>query len=122
MPALMATGGGSTPARSRAGSDASSDGWFGEEDGYEGEEEERRVGEGAGGGGEGEGVIRCVCRRPALQAVYDQLGELYLFWRDDPAVADLGVPRMAEEARWRVRRAGGDGWWVGGEVKAVDGF
>jgi hypothetical protein len=47
---------------------------------------------------------------PALQAVYDQFGAIYLFWRDDPAVADLSVPWMAEEARWRVWRAGGDGW------------
>jgi hypothetical protein len=52
----------------------------------------------------------CACAVPALQAVYDQFGAIYLFWRDDPAVADLSVPRMAEEARWRVWRAGGDGW------------
>ncbi|KAL2169062.1 hypothetical protein VTG60DRAFT_6484 [Thermothelomyces hinnuleus] len=56
----------------------------------------------------------CPCGRPALQAVYDQFGELYLFWRDDPAVSDLSVPRMAEEARWRVRTAGADGWFGGG--------
>ncbi|KAL2176931.1 uncharacterized protein P884DRAFT_300333 [Thermothelomyces heterothallicus CBS 202.75] len=55
----------------------------------------------------------CPCGRPALQAVYDQFGELYLFWRDDPAVSDLSVPRMAEEARWRVRTAGADGWFGG---------
>ncbi|KAK4044156.1 hypothetical protein C8A01DRAFT_31758 [Parachaetomium inaequale] len=54
----------------------------------------------------------CPCLRPCLQAVYDQFGELYLFWRDDPAVSDLRVPRMADEARWRVWRAGGDGWGV----------
>ncbi|KAL2192425.1 hypothetical protein P885DRAFT_64912 [Corynascus similis CBS 632.67] len=58
----------------------------------------------------------CPCRRPALQAVYDQFGELYLFWRDDPAVSDLSVPHMADEARRRVRVAGGEGadegsWW-----------
>jgi hypothetical protein len=47
---------------------------------------------------------------PSLQAVYDQFGALYLFWRDDPAVSDLRVPGMAEEARWRVWRAGGGEW------------
>ncbi|KAL2164843.1 hypothetical protein VTH06DRAFT_139 [Thermothelomyces fergusii] len=56
----------------------------------------------------------CACGRPALQAVYDQFGDLYLFWRDDPAVSDLSVPRMAEEARWRVRAAGADDGWVAG--------
>ncbi len=50
------------------------------------------------------------CTTPALQAVYDQSGALFLFWRDDPAVSDLRVPRMAEEARWRVRMAGGGVW------------
>ncbi len=56
------------------------------------------------------------CSTPALQAVYDQFGALYLFWRDDPAVSDLRVPRMAEEARWRVWMAGGgeEGQWEGG--------
>ncbi|KAL2153554.1 hypothetical protein VTH82DRAFT_4709 [Thermothelomyces myriococcoides] len=55
----------------------------------------------------------CPCGRPALQAVYDQFGDLFLFWRDDPAVSDLSVPRMAEEARWRVRTAGAEGWLFG---------
>lgn len=56
-------------------------------------------------------TVEC-CATPALQAVYDQFGALYLFWRDDPAVSDLRVPGMAEEARWRVRMAGG-GLWEG---------
>ncbi|KAG7287474.1 hypothetical protein NEMBOFW57_006985 [Staphylotrichum longicolle] len=56
-------------------------------------------------------AVEC-CATPALQAVYDQFGALYLFWRDDPAVSDLRVPGMAEEARWRVRMAGG-GLWEG---------
>ncbi|KAK3900211.1 hypothetical protein C8A05DRAFT_45898 [Staphylotrichum tortipilum] len=61
-------------------------------------------------------LSHCACAAPALQAVYDQFGALYLFWRDDPAVSDLRVPRMAEEARWRVRQAGGwgMGWIEGG--------
>ncbi|KAL2267180.1 hypothetical protein VTJ83DRAFT_4457 [Remersonia thermophila] len=41
-------------------------------------------------------------------AIYDQNGELYLFWRDDPAVSDLSVRSMWEEARWRVWKAGGE--------------
>ncbi|KAK4150790.1 hypothetical protein C8A00DRAFT_45903 [Chaetomidium leptoderma] len=53
------------------------------------------------------------CALPSLQAVYDQFGELYLFWRDDPAVSDLSVPSMAAEARWRVWRAGGGEWGAG---------
>ncbi|KAH6632209.1 hypothetical protein F5144DRAFT_630104 [Chaetomium tenue] len=105
VPALLATG--STGRRARADSNASAGSEVSSDMDVD---EEERGGDGPGG----EGGVRCVCRRPALQAVYDQLGELYLFWRDDPAVADLSVPRMAEEARWRVRRAGGDGWWVGG--------
>ncbi|KAK4125760.1 hypothetical protein N657DRAFT_678814 [Parathielavia appendiculata] len=52
----------------------------------------------------------CCCALPSLQAVYDQFGALYLFWRDDPAVSDLRVPSMLEEARWRVWRAGGGEW------------
>ncbi|KAK4145967.1 uncharacterized protein C8A04DRAFT_26128 [Dichotomopilus funicola] len=52
----------------------------------------------------------CTCACPALQAVYDQFGELYLFWRDDPAISDLRLPQMAAEARWRVWTAGGDEW------------
>ncbi|KAK3294426.1 uncharacterized protein B0H64DRAFT_443504 [Chaetomium fimeti] len=97
VPELMATAPTATAGRSDSGSGSDTD------------DEDRDRDRETGGG-----VVRCVCRRPALQAVYDQLGELYLFWRDDPAVADLSVPRMAEEARWRVRTAGGDGWWVGG--------
>ncbi|KAL2133067.1 hypothetical protein VTI74DRAFT_2971 [Chaetomium olivicolor] len=52
----------------------------------------------------------CDCLAPSLQAVYDQFGDIYLFWRDDPAVANLRDPEQAREARWRVWRAGGGVW------------
>ncbi|KAK4236074.1 hypothetical protein C8A03DRAFT_36057 [Achaetomium macrosporum] len=60
----------------------------------------------------------CGCDMPSLQAVYDQFGDIYLYWRDDPAVADLRDPAMVQEARWRVWKAGG-AWW---EVVGVVGF
>ncbi|SPQ20290.1 1da10cfe-a0b5-4dc0-826a-ae6fc5340e03 [Thermothielavioides terrestris] len=56
------------------------------------------------------GIITTCCATPSLQAVYDQFGHIYLFWRDDPAVADLRDPRMAREARRRVWSAGGACW------------
>ncbi|KAL2121103.1 hypothetical protein VTJ04DRAFT_5130 [Mycothermus thermophilus] len=59
------------------------------------------------------------CSAPSLQAIYDQHGEIYLFWRDDPAVSDLRVPSMAEEARWRVLEAGGGGLLVRGQMRGV---
>jgi hypothetical protein len=52
----------------------------------------------------------CVCGRPTLQAVYDQFGELFLYWPDDAAVKDLGDRRRAEEAARRLWLAGGDRW------------
>ncbi|KAK3306689.1 uncharacterized protein B0T15DRAFT_510041 [Chaetomium strumarium] len=52
----------------------------------------------------------CECAMPSLQAVYDQFGDIYLYWRDDPAVADLRDPAMVQEARRRVWEAGG-AWW-----------
>jgi hypothetical protein len=54
-------------------------------------------------------VCAC-CDVPSLQAVYDQFGDIYLYWRNDPAVADLRDPAMVHEARRRVWEAGG-AWW-----------
>ncbi|KAL2022833.1 hypothetical protein VTK56DRAFT_4364 [Thermocarpiscus australiensis] len=53
-------------------------------------------------------VADCACASPALRAVYDQFGRLFLWWRDDPAVSDLRDPDKVREAAWRVREAGAD--------------
>jgi hypothetical protein len=48
------------------------------------------------------------CGSPALRAVYDQFGRIFLYWRDrDPAVSDLRDPGQVLEAAERVWRAGG---------------
>lgn len=54
----------------------------------------------------------CICGQPALQAVYDQFGDLFLYWPDDVAVKDLTNRRKAEEAARRLWLAGGDRWTV----------
>lgn len=45
-----------------------------------------------------------------LQAVYDQFGDLFLFWRDDLAVHDLRDPNKVQEAAWRLWEAGSAPW------------
>ncbi|OIW28251.1 hypothetical protein CONLIGDRAFT_370492 [Coniochaeta ligniaria NRRL 30616] len=52
----------------------------------------------------------CACGRPTLQAVYDQFGDLFLFWQDDPGVRDLRDRAKVEEAARRLWAAGGDRW------------
>lgn len=54
----------------------------------------------------------CICGQPTLQAVYDQFGDLFLYWRDDIAVKDLRDRKKAEEAARRLWLAGGDRWAV----------
>ncbi|KAK1755469.1 hypothetical protein QBC47DRAFT_322211 [Echria macrotheca] len=54
--------------------------------------------------------VACACGSPTLQAVYDQFGKIYLFWRDDPQVFDLSDPAKVEEAAWRIWKAGGEPW------------
>ena len=62
--------------------------------------------------------VACACGQPSLQAVYDQFGRLFLFWRDDPAVYDLRDPAKCQEAAWRVWEAGGEPWL--GDVLAFE--
>lgn len=52
----------------------------------------------------------CGCGAPALQAVYDQFGDIFLFWRDDPFVRDLKDPDKVEEAARRLWQAGSTPW------------
>jgi len=54
--------------------------------------------------------VACKCGSPTLQAVYDQFGRIFLFWRDDPAVYDLVDPSKVQEAAWRVWEAGAEPW------------
>lgn len=54
--------------------------------------------------------VICACGHPILQAVYDQFGDLFLFWRDDPAIHDLRDPDMVQEAAWRLWEAGSAPW------------
>ncbi|KAK3935566.1 hypothetical protein QBC46DRAFT_346477 [Diplogelasinospora grovesii] len=54
--------------------------------------------------------VRCGCDKPTLQAIYDQFGRIFLYWRADPSVDDLSDPAKVQEAAWRVWRAGGDPW------------
>jgi hypothetical protein len=56
------------------------------------------------------GEAACTCGQPTLQAIYDQFGDLFLFWRDDPTIHDLNDPTTAEEAARRLWVAGGDRW------------
>jgi hypothetical protein len=49
----------------------------------------------------------CPCGNPTLQAVYDQFGSIFLYWRNDPAIVDLRNPDSAQEAAWRVAEAAG---------------
>jgi hypothetical protein len=56
------------------------------------------------------GSPSCACGRPSLQAIYDQFGDLFLFWRDDPTVRDLRDPGQVEEAARRLWVTGGDRW------------
>lgn len=52
----------------------------------------------------------CTCREPTLQAVYDQFGDLFLFWPGDPTIQDLKDPSSTEEAARRLWEAGGYRW------------
>ena len=54
--------------------------------------------------------VACGCERPTLQAVYDQFGRIFLYWRDDPAVYDLMDRGKLQEAAWRVWEAGSEPW------------
>jgi hypothetical protein len=45
-----------------------------------------------------------------LQAVYDQFGDLLLFWPDDEQVRDLSDGGKVEEAARRLLMVGGDEW------------
>ena len=42
--------------------------------------------------------------------MYDQFGDLLLFWRDDEGVRDLGDRGKVEEAARRLWVAGGGAW------------
>ncbi|KAK0721662.1 hypothetical protein B0T26DRAFT_190330 [Lasiosphaeria miniovina] len=55
-------------------------------------------------------TVVCHCEAPTLQAVYDQFGNIFLYWRDDPAVYDLSHPSKVQEAAWRVWEAGSAPW------------
>lgn len=50
------------------------------------------------------------CDKPTLQAVYDQFGRIFLYWREDPAVFDLSSADKIREAAWRVWEAGAERW------------
>lgn len=52
----------------------------------------------------------CACGQPTLQAVYDQFGDLFLFWQHDPEIQDLRDPVKVAEAARRLWAAGGDRW------------
>jgi hypothetical protein len=54
--------------------------------------------------------VSCTCAKPTLQAVYDQFGRVFLFWRDDPAIYDLTAPAKVQEAAWRIWEAGAEPW------------
>lgn len=56
------------------------------------------------------GNVQCGCGQPTLQAIYDQFGDLFLYWRDDAAIQDLKETNKAEEAARRLWLAGGDRW------------
>lgn len=55
-------------------------------------------------------TVACKCGNPTLQAVYDQFGRIFLFWRDDPGVYDLTDAGKVQEAAWRVWEAGAQPW------------
>lgn len=52
----------------------------------------------------------CGCGAPTLQAVYDQFGRLFLFWRDDEGIRDLRDEEKVAEAARRLWVAGGGRW------------
>lgn len=54
--------------------------------------------------------VNCPCEQPRLQAVYDQHGRIFLYWRDDPAVNDLTDKEKVQEAAWRIWEAGSEPW------------
>lgn len=54
--------------------------------------------------------VFCPCEQPRLQAVYDQHGRIFLYWRDDPAVYDLTEKANVQEAAWRIWEAGSEPW------------
>jgi len=56
--------------------------------------------------------VNCACDNPTLQAVYDQHGQIFLYWRNDPAILDLRDPARVREAAWRVGQACGGGDWL----------
>ncbi|KAK0636993.1 hypothetical protein B0T17DRAFT_96260 [Bombardia bombarda] len=55
-------------------------------------------------------TVACGCEKPTLQAIYDQFGRIFLFWRDDPSVYDLTDAAKVQEAAWRVWEAGSEPW------------
>lgn len=54
--------------------------------------------------------VACGCGKPTLQAVYDQFGRIFLYWRDDEAVYDLMDRGKLQEAAWRIWEAGSEPW------------
>ncbi|KAK3318804.1 hypothetical protein B0H66DRAFT_249969 [Apodospora peruviana] len=54
--------------------------------------------------------VTCSCESPTLQAVYDQFGRIFLYWRNDPNVHDLRDPAKVQEAAWRIWEAGSVPW------------
>lgn len=54
--------------------------------------------------------VECKCEKPALQAIYDQFGRIFLYFRNDPAVDDLTDAAKVQEAAWRVWEAGAEPW------------
>ena len=63
--------------------------------------------------------VDCACGSPTLQAVYDQFGQIYLYWRSDESVYDLRDPEKVQEAARRFLLAGGDPW-MDAEASAAD--
>ncbi|KAK4228610.1 hypothetical protein QBC38DRAFT_361535 [Podospora fimiseda] len=58
------------------------------------------------------------CDKPTLEAVYDQFGRIFLYWRKDPAVYDLSEgPEKVKEAAWRIWEAG-----AGMLMKEIEGM
>ncbi|KAK4170070.1 hypothetical protein QBC43DRAFT_307094 [Cladorrhinum sp. PSN259] len=59
------------------------------------------------------------CDKPTLEAVYDQFGRIFLYWRQDPSVYDLSEKGNVREAAWRVWEAGA-GMLMDGLTRGVD--
>ncbi|KAB5545905.1 hypothetical protein GE09DRAFT_1224853 [Coniochaeta sp. 2T2.1] len=54
--------------------------------------------------------VTCRCDKPALQAVWDQFGDLFLWWEKDEEIYDLTDGKKVEEAARRLWEAGGARW------------